>query len=123
MNRAERGVAVANVRWTLNRITDAGVMPRIKYGRPHPHVAEEDVDRAIDALERAARRHFDEGGATLGLRLRRWVKAGCPATGLSARRLRETLGGRMVFKLMRDVGGVTLVWRGPRTRRRAGLHP
>jgi hypothetical protein len=102
MTRDEQAIFVTAVRWVINYLVNAGLMRPIKYGRSHPGVATEDVERAVAALERAALRHFQDGGETLARRLRRWVKAGCPAVGRSARRLRETPGGKLVFKAIRQ---------------------
>lgn len=100
MNREEQAAYVTGIRRLGNRIADAGLMRRLTYGSPGPGVAEEDVERVIAALERAARRHFREGSTTLAKKVRRWVKAGCRTKGRSARRLREAPGGGIAFKAL-----------------------
>lgn len=110
MNTHDQKIFMKGQGWTLKRLTQEGVMPSIKLGPPHKGVAEENIQRAVAALEGEALRHFCKGGETLAKRAQRWEKFGCKATGPSARRLRATPGGLRIFRVgraMKKSGSVT----------------
>ncbi len=87
--------------WALKRLIEEGVMPPIKMGAPQPRVAEENIQRAVAALERRGRVHARQGAELLALRQGVWIKNGCKAKGRSARRLREIPGGLAAFRQIR----------------------
>jgi hypothetical protein len=65
MTSNEREFFVKGVRWTINRLSSAGLIRSIKYGQPRPGVATEDAERAEAEVARALERRFRRGGPTL----------------------------------------------------------
>lgn len=95
--RVGMGMCVHMIRRALR---EQGLIGPVKLTSGTDSVAT-NIARLVNAVEEAERRQYADGDETLAKRTRRFLRAGAPAKGPLARRLKSTRGGKIIARAVR----------------------